>query len=495
MGSETGAAENSDVEVGDIGEGMAEDEVSEEEIDFYELEKRMWKDRVKHRRLKERQRIASEHNNGKTKHKQSSEQARRKKMARAQDGILKYMFKMMEVCQAQGFVYGVIPEKGKPVSGASDNMRAWWKEKVKFDKNGPAAIAKYQAENNSRDTQKNNANVSSSAHSLQDLQDTTLGSLLSSLMQHCDPPQRRFPLEKGIPPPWWPSGDEDWWPQLGLQKGQGSPPYKKPHDLKKVWKVGVLNAVIKHMSPNIAKIRKLVRQSKCLQDKMTAKESATWLGVLNQEETHSWSADKDNGASNNSSIQAGSNTRGCTTSSASEYDVESCDDFQSSDSAKDDTQNREEDVNPCERETLNKKDTGNASVVVQNGDTTSASKKKRGRGKRSIKEQRTFVCSNEGCPHQDQSNGFSDINQRNSHANDCPYRSQALVPINENAGINEVTLYTGILDHLHPQDGSREACLEQPWEVMKLVLNTLLPFLKCKQFLSTCTSKVNPIVY
>ncbi|KAK3008538.1 hypothetical protein RJ639_013277 [Escallonia herrerae] len=35
----------------------------------------------------------------------------------------------------------------KTVSGASDNLRAWWKEKVKFDRNGLAAIAKYQADN------------------------------------------------------------------------------------------------------------------------------------------------------------------------------------------------------------------------------------------------------------------------------------------------------------------------------------------------------------
>lgn len=51
----------------------------------------------------------------------------------------------MEVCKVRGFVYGIIPEKGKPVSGSSDNIReAWWKEKVKFDKNGAAAaIAKY----------------------------------------------------------------------------------------------------------------------------------------------------------------------------------------------------------------------------------------------------------------------------------------------------------------------------------------------------------------
>lgn len=65
-------------------------------------------------------------------------------------------------------------------------------------------------------------------------------------MQHCSPPQRRFPLEKGVPPPWWPSSNEEWWPQLGLPKDQGPPPYKKPDDLKK--------------------------------------ESATWLAIINQEE-------------------------------------------------------------------------------------------------------------------------------------------------------------------------------------------------------------------
>jgi len=124
----------------------------------------------------------------------------------------------------------------------------------------------------------------STPRTLQELQDTTLGSLLSALMQHCDPPQRRFPLEKGVAPPWWPKGNEEWWPLLGIPKEQGGPPYKKPHDLKKLWKVSVLTAVIKHMSPDISKIRRLIRHSKCLQDKMTAKESATWLAVINQED-------------------------------------------------------------------------------------------------------------------------------------------------------------------------------------------------------------------
>ena len=85
---------------------------------------------------------------------------------------------------------------------------------MKFDTNGPADIAdiaKYQAEHDSS-TQENNSATTSIPHTLQELQDTTLGSLISTLMQHRDPPQRKFPLEKGIPPPWWPGGDEDWWP-------------------------------------------------------------------------------------------------------------------------------------------------------------------------------------------------------------------------------------------------------------------------------------------
>ncbi|KAL4297852.1 hypothetical protein GQ457_12G025840 [Hibiscus cannabinus] len=291
-----GAEISSDIEVDDLRcENIAEKDVSDEEIEADELERRMWKDRIKLKRIKERQKIEAQQAAEKLKLKKTSDQAQRKKMSRVQDGILKYMLKLMEVCKARGFVYGIIPEKGKPVSGSSDNLRAWWKEKVKFDKNGPAAIAKYEADCLAMNESDNGRNGSRRS-SLKDLQDATLGSLLSSLMQHCDPPQRKYPLEKRIPPPWWPTGNEDWWINLGLQQGQ-SPPYKKPHDLKKMWKVGVLTAVIKHMSPNTAKIRRHVRQSKCLQDKMTAKESAIWLGVLSREEAMIRQPSSDNGTS------------------------------------------------------------------------------------------------------------------------------------------------------------------------------------------------------
>ncbi|CAH2060777.1 unnamed protein product [Thlaspi arvense] len=127
---------------------VVEEDYTDDEIDVDELERRMWRDKMRLKRLKEQQSNKCKEGVDASKQRQSQEQARRKKMSRAQDGILKYMLKMMEVCKAQGFVYGIIPEKGKPVTGASDNLREWWKDKVRFDRNGPAAIAKYQAENN-----------------------------------------------------------------------------------------------------------------------------------------------------------------------------------------------------------------------------------------------------------------------------------------------------------------------------------------------------------
>ncbi|WJX47601.1 hypothetical protein P8452_34270 [Trifolium repens] len=253
----------------------------EEVIDYDELKKRMWKDRILLQKLKEKGKKDDQQNQ-----QAKDEASRRKKMARAQDSILKYMMKIMTTCKAQGFVYGIIPEKGKPVTGSSESLREWWKQQVKFSQNAPLQVSKYLPifEKNEQELELLDP-ISSYMNLLYDLQDTTLGSLLSALMQHCAPPQRRFPLERGLAPPWWPNGTEQWWGQQGLlAQKQGPPPYKKPHDLKKAWKVSVLAAIIKHLSPDVDKVRRLVTQSKTLQDKMTAKDSATWSKVMNQEQ-------------------------------------------------------------------------------------------------------------------------------------------------------------------------------------------------------------------
>lgn len=261
-------------EIGEA-EGVEEEEEEEKEkLSYEELKKRMWKDRLRMQNFKEK------HGKEVSETLEKQEQSRRKKMCRAQDAILKYMVKIMEVCRGQGFVYGIVPEKGKPVTGSSDSLREWWKDKVRFDQNAPLAISELLP----LPEESEGVDLESCMHLLQDLQDATLGSLLSALMQHCAPPQRRYPLEKGLAPPWWPTGQELWWGDQGIAQEQGPPPYRKPHDLKKAWKVSVLAAIIKHMSPNLDRMRRLVRQSKCLQDKMTAKETTTWSKVVNQEE-------------------------------------------------------------------------------------------------------------------------------------------------------------------------------------------------------------------
>lgn len=179
-------------EVADLLLGDDHHDPSEEDLEVQELEQRMWKDRLKLRQIKEAGGLSGGHSgnhehddgqadddnhqagsqsNGKMmmmrpdwavdgdeddeeqmqpqKHRPTQSQqdaARRKKMSRAHDGILKYMLKLMDACNAQGFVYGIIPEKGKPVGGSSDNLRSWWKDEVQFDRSGPAAVSKYNEE-------------------------------------------------------------------------------------------------------------------------------------------------------------------------------------------------------------------------------------------------------------------------------------------------------------------------------------------------------------
>lgn len=119
-------------------EGMIEEEEDDDHngekqvLTIEELEKRMWRDQMLLRKLKDERK---EKEQG-----QTVEMMKKKALTRAQDIVLKNMLKMMEVCDVRGFVYGIIPDKGKPVSGASDNLRGWWKERVKFDRNGPAAM-------------------------------------------------------------------------------------------------------------------------------------------------------------------------------------------------------------------------------------------------------------------------------------------------------------------------------------------------------------------
>ena len=97
----------------------------------------MWKDHIKLKRLKERPKIVAQ------KPKQTIEI--RHGGSRAQDGILKYMLKLMEVCKGRGFVYGIIPKKGKLVMKRLSKRigRRMWKDRIKLKrlKEGPKIAA------------------------------------------------------------------------------------------------------------------------------------------------------------------------------------------------------------------------------------------------------------------------------------------------------------------------------------------------------------------
>uniref|UniRef100_A0A0E0CMC0 Ethylene insensitive 3-like DNA-binding domain-containing protein n=1 Tax=Oryza meridionalis TaxID=40149 RepID=A0A0E0CMC0_9ORYZ len=278
-------------------EELSDSESGAESIEISDLKKRMWKDQMLLMKLEGGRPgggggggrgggglAAAEAGTSSEGQLEETPEARcrRKAMLRAQDGVLRHMLKMMEACNARGFVYGVIDEAGEPMSGSSDSLRGWWKDNVSFDRAGPMALIGPAAAAAAGDSPQA---AGGGLHRLQDIQDSTLGSVLSALIQHCEPPQRSFPLERGLAPPWWPTGEEPWWGTQGeTQAHQGAPPYRKPHDLKKAWKVSLLSAVIKHMSPRFDQMRKLVWQSKRLQQKMSAKESDTWSKVIRQEE-------------------------------------------------------------------------------------------------------------------------------------------------------------------------------------------------------------------
>ncbi|KAI3997193.1 hypothetical protein MKX01_009037 [Papaver californicum] len=430
---------------------MEEVSCIEEELDAAELEKRIENYRLHLKLLKEQ-------NHAKIKVSRIEElppkqQDQIKKMSRAQNGILKNMLKMMEVCNARGFVYGIILENGKAVTGASDTLRAWWKERVRFDQNAPIAIENYyQADHAIPSLNRGLYTGASTARTLQELQDPTLGTLLSTLIQHCNPSQRQFPLEKGVTPPWWPSGNEEWWSQLDLPRAQGPPPYRKPHDLKKVWKVMVLTAVIKHMSPDIAKMRRLVSHSKALQDKLTAKENGTWRAILDQEEILCRKSHPAGVFSPMSS--SGGSGSFITISDSNDYDVQGVE----RESNKEVQQSKPSDMNLCNLGGVGGFVGANERIVVQptNGEISNLDflrKRKPSDDLETVVDNNFYNCEHNLCPSSNYRNGFLDRTARNNHQAVCAYGSYSSqgLGISSNFQIDEENPPPPVLSMPSPQ--------------------------------------------
>ncbi|KAG6533096.1 protein ETHYLENE-INSENSITIVE 3-like 1a [Zingiber officinale] len=238
------------------------------------LRLRIWNDIARLRRLKEFHRYKElQQNRVVGVARMDRSQSQRKKLARVHGKILNEALELMEEGNAKGFVFGLVPCHSKPVTGCSTNLRAWWKDIVRFDRNGPMAMTKHYMETCPGDFVRSKIAVGFSIPvALTELRDVTLSSLLSALMPVCEPPQRKFPVEKGQPPPWWPTMEEGWWREVGLPKNPTRPPYKKPHDLNKAWKISVLIAILKHLMPDLNRIQYIINHSKCLENKITAKE-------------------------------------------------------------------------------------------------------------------------------------------------------------------------------------------------------------------------------
>lgn len=193
---------------------------------------------------------------------------------------------LQKTCSAQTFTSFIIYRDSKEFEFLTDKSKDWVKGAIRFSHDG-LLTAKI-----------GDIRLLSGLHSkpvglnsLLLILNDQLGHLLSKLMPHCDPPQRNYPFRDNVPTPWWPNGTEEWWDELHVSQDQRVPPYKKPHDLEKVSKVGVIIAVIKHMSPDFKKIHTIVSNL----DKLSPVAHRTVQDVLNYEEESFWQTQFDAG--------------------------------------------------------------------------------------------------------------------------------------------------------------------------------------------------------
>uniref|UniRef100_K4A2T8 Ethylene insensitive 3-like DNA-binding domain-containing protein n=1 Tax=Setaria italica TaxID=4555 RepID=K4A2T8_SETIT len=126
------------------------------------------------------------------------------------------------------------------------------------------------------------------AVALDRIKNNALGAMLSALMLSCDPPVGQRQGWTGAPPPWWPTAAEDWWvpevvAHLNTMPAHTPVPFAPAYKLKKVQKVGVLVAVVKHLSPDFDGISEKVEVSQNAKAKLTAEEKNLWKSALENE--------------------------------------------------------------------------------------------------------------------------------------------------------------------------------------------------------------------
>lgn len=126
------------------------------------------------------------------------------------------------------------------------------------------------------------------AVALDRIKDNALRVMLSALMLSCNPPVGQRQGWTGAPPPWWPTAAEDWWApevvaHLNTMREHTPVPFAPAYKLKKVQKVAVLVAVVKHLSPDFDGIFKKVVVSLNGRAKLTDEEKDMWKSALENE--------------------------------------------------------------------------------------------------------------------------------------------------------------------------------------------------------------------
>jgi len=184
--------------------------------------------------------------------------------------------------------------------------------------------------------------------------------------------------------------------------------------------------VIKHMSPDIAKIRKLVRQSKCLQDKMTAKESATWLAIINQEEVVARELYPESCPPLSSSSSLGSGS--LLINDCSEYDVEG---FEKEQHGFDVEERKPEIVMMHPLASFGVAKMQHFPIKEEVATTVNLEftrKRKQNNDMNVMVMDRSagYTCENGQCPHSKMNLGFQDRSSRDNHQMVCPYRDNRL---------------------------------------------------------------------
>lgn len=118
------------------------------------------------------------------------------------------------------------------------------------------------------------------AGELSKFSEPVLTCMVQVLMKKCNPPQEKFPMlgKNPIPAPWWPTGNEPWWAEVG--EGVAQPPYKRAHHLSAADKVVVMVAMIKNIAPDFARLTLAMQMAKSVTNIITAAEADIWDSAI-----------------------------------------------------------------------------------------------------------------------------------------------------------------------------------------------------------------------